>query len=470
MKQSKRLITLICAILASVPLCFVGCNMGGNGDGSSGNVNFFMLNDTHGTLLNSGNRPGMAKVGDMLSDLTQENGEYIKIANGDMFQGSYIVSSLRGLPMVDVLNELEFDAFVIGNHEFDWGIEEIYKYADGDLTNGEADFPFLGANIYEKNTNKMIDWLEPYTIVEKNGVTVGIIGVMGMGLEADIMATKVSDYYFADYVPIVETYAKELRTEKDCDVVVVAAHDYSYQTNEKIAALSGDSLVDAMFCGHTHSYVRDEIQRGVGTLPMPALQNGGYNGSVTSLQFTLKDGVCANYSFDLYDITKNGSDQKVLNVIAEYQSYIDEGNSIIATAPYDLNKQSLGTLLCDGLIKRYNVDVAITNTGGVRSTISSGNITFADVFEVFPFENQAVLTKMTGNKIKAFYDRFGSAMYFNSNFDASSLQDSLEYDVAVVDYVFVHTSYVDYFGELEYSTAMLSRDVMTNYLKEVFPY
>ena len=72
---------------------------------------------------------------------------------------------------------MEFDAFVIGNHEFDWGLDKIARYADGDPENGEADFPFLAANIVCEG--KKLDWTEDYVIVEREGFKIGIIGVIG---------------------------------------------------------------------------------------------------------------------------------------------------------------------------------------------------------------------------------------------------------------------------------------------------
>ena len=138
-------------------------------------INVLMVNDNHGVLYeDEGSLDKIASGINHYSTL----GDVIKIANGDMFQGTYLSSSLRGLPMLDALNALEFDAFVIGNHEFDWGLDEIKKYKDGDVSNGEANFPFLGANIYDKATGEMVDWLEPYEIVTLDEIKIGVIGII----------------------------------------------------------------------------------------------------------------------------------------------------------------------------------------------------------------------------------------------------------------------------------------------------
>ena len=99
------------------------------------------------------------------------------------------------MPLVDAMNYLDFDAFVIGNHEFDWGIEKIAQYKDGDPSNGEAEFSFLAANIVYKETGEKLPWTDDYVIVENNGYKVRIIGVIGK-LESSIASEMVADYDF----------------------------------------------------------------------------------------------------------------------------------------------------------------------------------------------------------------------------------------------------------------------------------
>ena len=171
MKTAKLLSVIL---LLSVLLSSTGCTI--FEFSSSRAIDIVMVNDNHGVLNEEDG--SMDKIASGISQYTTKDTS-VKIANGDMFQGTYLSSTLKGLPMLDALNALEFDAFVIGNHEFDWGLDEMKKYKDGDLSNGEAEFPFLGANIYDKSTGEMVDWLEPYTVVERNDLKIGIIGIIG---------------------------------------------------------------------------------------------------------------------------------------------------------------------------------------------------------------------------------------------------------------------------------------------------
>ena len=170
-------------------------------------VNFLMINDTHGAFEDSLDGYSIARVGSLLDSLESKNGDYIKVANGDILQGSYLSSKTYGYAMIEALNLRDFDAFVLGNHEFDWGLDKIAKYKDGNLSNGEADFPFLGANIYYKGTTTSPEWIDPYTIVDYNGLKVGIVGVIGGTQESSILSLNVSEYDFVDDPSqIIKTY------------------------------------------------------------------------------------------------------------------------------------------------------------------------------------------------------------------------------------------------------------------------
>ncbi len=429
-------------------------------------IAFFMINDNHGVFVSENGDPGVERMATLLEHLDTMNGEHIRIANGDIFQGTYVSSSLRGRPMVDALNEMEFDAFVIGNHEFDWGLEEIEKYKDGDASNGEAEFPFLGANIYNKTTGERPDWIEPYTIVESNGIKVGIIGVMGMGLESSILTSKVENYEFRDYVPMVAEYAAELRT-KGCELVVVAAHEYEESNNNRLADLSGQAAVDVIFCAHTHSKVFENVTRADG-VKIPVMQNYGNGGTASELILRVNsDGTVAGYS-GLHHTVKNSiqSTDMYNNVVKNYADVIAASKEYLGDTSERMSKGYLGEIACDAMCALFGADVGVMNTGGVRDTISAGSVTAADVFSVFPFENVVVTVRMTGAQIVDFFNRSGDFLYFNSTFNPSAFEADKTYTMAVIDYVFEGPYYQYAFGGSDhtYSNTVM-RGVLSDYLK-----
>lgn len=434
-------------------------------------ANFLMINDTHGAFIDDGT-PGIDRVGGLLNELTKNGGDYIKIANGDIFQGSYVSNTLYGLPMVEALNTLEFDAFVLGNHEFDWGLDKIAQYKDGNLDNGELNCSILGANVVYKNTKKMVDFLEPYTVVENNGLKVGIIGVMGYGLESSILTSNVEDYQFLYPTDIVEEYAELLRKEQNCNIVVVAIHDFSESVNEQLAKLDGYSRIDAIFCGHTHQKLGSndgvDVTRKDG-VTIPVIQN--YSQNVTAARVSLK--LDDNYDFNSfisehYYPSDYPKDSKLANVIKKYQTYINEGNRVLGATGKYLNEQTIGQLITDAMLENYDVDVAIFNTGGVRDTISYGNITVSDVYNVLPFNNIVYTTSLTGRALASLYNNNRYYLYLNSSFEYEKIDYNKIYRIAVIDYVFTSPYYKE-FANVDYvNTNDLVRDIFINYIEKKY--
>ena len=430
-------------------------------------VRFFMINDNHGAFTSSNGGTGVERIDTLLTMLENANGDYIKIANGDLLQGSYVSNSLRGRPMIDALNEMDFTCFVIGNHEFDWGIDEIAKYADGSAENGEAEFPFLGANIVCKENQTRPEWIQPYTVVERNGVKVGIIGVIGDRLESSILSTMVEDYEFLPYTAMVGEYAAELR-EAGCDSVVLATHEYEERTNSTIATLSGDQAIDAIFCAHTHQKINEQVTRSDG-YSIPVLQNYGNGESASELILDYsKEGIptatARQYNVRSYDLSV-GMTQ---TVIERYREVIDNSEGVITELQSPLGKSALGILACDSMKTEFSADIGVINTGGIRATIDHTTVTAADLYKVFPFDNYVVLVTVSGAEIKNLYNRSGDFLYFNSGFDPPSFSDKEEYTLAVIDYVFESPYYTYIFenSNHQYTERHLSEVLTDHFLNK----
>ena len=125
------------------------------------NLSIVELNDMHGYAYESSYSSSfnLASFGYYVDKLQQQE-EYdnvIAIANGDMFQGTAFSNLSRGLSVINAMNEVGFDMMGIGNHEFDWGLDVVLKYFDGNLDNGEASFPLINGNVKDSlNNNKLM--------------------------------------------------------------------------------------------------------------------------------------------------------------------------------------------------------------------------------------------------------------------------------------------------------------------------
>lgn len=422
-------------------------------------VNVIMLNDNHGILNEE--KGNLNKIASGISSY-DSLGDVVKIANGDMFQGTYVSSTLRGLPMLDALNAMDFDAFVIGNHEFDWGLDEMEKYKDGDVSNGEANFPFLGANIYDKRTNEMVDWLEPYTVIELTEIKIGIIGIIGE-VETSILTSNVVDYDFVDPTNIVKQLAAELRTVKGCDAVIVSIHGDDDALNASLASFDGNSRIDGIFTGHTHSPTDEEIVRNDGS-SVCVLQNGGYGESFAALTLKFDENKNIVGSDGTLNNTDTFSNTGILsNVFEKYGDHISIGEEVILTTEYEIDRYDIGLSVVYSMYEKYDVAYAFINAGGVRTGIDAGEVTYADLFQILPFENEVYIITMSGSVLRTYLDNPGSIYYWGIGTNA--IDEEQEYQVAIVDYLFQSYFFDDFRTETYIDTNDLIRDVLIEYIK-----
>ncbi len=137
-----------------------------------------------------------------------------------MWQGSADSNLTHGALVTEAMNEMNFAAMTLGNHEFDWTDE--YIRANDELAN----FPFLGANIFDKRTSELADFVDAYTMIERQGVRIGIIGIIGSSLEGSILATAVANYNFVSATSVVPLAANQLRNQ-GADIVILLNHEGS---------------------------------------------------------------------------------------------------------------------------------------------------------------------------------------------------------------------------------------------------
>lgn len=199
-------------------------------------IEIFSVNDLHGlAYFDSSNFQNAisayAKLGRYILAQQARTTNTLFIANGDILQGSAFSNYYYGLPMIESLNAMNLDAFVIGNHEFDWGIDKIENYKDQNPDNGEANYPFLAANIVNKTTKEPMPWTQPYLIKTFGDVKVGVIGLIG-DVYTSIAPSRVAEYEFLDYVTVARQYTYHLRVNEGVDIVIVSVHGYDISRNQ----------------------------------------------------------------------------------------------------------------------------------------------------------------------------------------------------------------------------------------------
>ncbi len=482
MSKIKRFISIILFSIIFVSL--VGCNKNDYvpTDEELNKVveklTILSVNDFHGALeKDSDGRFGAARLAYLIEQEKKHSQASVLISAGDMFQGTALSSYNKGKTVIDVMNVMEFDAMSLGNHEFDWGYDEIYKYVDGEISNGEANFPYLGCNIIEKSTGQLAKGLKPYQVINKGGLIIGIIGFIGDTVENSISPQFIEPFEFTTVLTSVKKYTKELRTIHKADVVIAVGHqDERY--NESIANLFGDEKVDAIINGHSHQAYTDIITRSDGTT-VPCIQSGSAGeqygcitlGIDTSTK-EVKGGTAQNKRSNGKDI--NSYVDKIISDLSVETAPVF--SRVIGVATENVYKTSCELWAATALRNYTETDLAVINAGGIRNQglpiYKGSNILVSTVHGFMPFDNIIKIVTLTGQEVKKLYkswvyssnvtfDNSGN-MYINNKL----INDYQKYTVASIDYIFDNEKYPFLRGENILNTGILFRDVLIETIEQ----
>jgi 5'-nucleotidase / UDP-sugar diphosphatase len=423
-------------------------------------LDIFYVNDLHGAILPEGNRMGFAHIANLLIAQKQTYPENTLIlSGGDMVHGSALSNHYLGESMIHLMNASLFDAMAIGNHEFDWGLETVSRYFNPESAHYVANFPMLGANVHYKGTNDMPAGIDPYTIITKGDMKIGIIGIIGYGLERSISTRFVEDYEFKNPVPIVKEYATYLRTEEGVDLVLLLTHDAG-GVNDAAFEFVGDAKVDAIFNAHSHR-VESGFSYGI-----PAIQSGGYGSHVGHIRFEIDNKLVTDVTMSNYTQATNGlltsAHPGVQTLINQYVFETDAiFNEPIIYTNQTLYRNDLTYWMSTLMRTATNADIGFHNTGGTRTNIE-GNayITLSTLYDVWPFDNEVITTYLTGAQIK---NLMGRLDYYST--EITYFNDTEYYKVATNDYLFFHNSYSFKDGTDSVETTLFLRDLAYYELK-----
>ncbi|WP_092923304.1 5'-nucleotidase C-terminal domain-containing protein [Halorubrum sodomense] len=328
------------------------------------------------------------------------DGPVVVVGGGDQI-GPHALSPIsQWRAPVDVLNGVQPDADVIGNHEFDYGLDAI-----SDVT-ADSKFPWLATNLVDSETGEAFDGTKSNHIVERGGVRVGIIGLADKGATTgktniDFEAEGIT---IEDYTETGPAEAKRLREEEGVDVVVALAHT-GVPDAEALAEADTDDDIDVLVVGDDEIVYRPTEQSG--TIVSEAEARANY---LSEIELTVEDGSVTSWEGDLLEVTDDiEKDPDASRIINEYRAEVSLDSPVVESAvPLDATFSSnyhretnYGNLITDAMRERTDADVAITNAGGIRSdsVYGPGEITGGDIFNTLPFPNTVVSLELTGEEL-----------------------------------------------------------------------
>jgi len=385
------------------------------------------VNDAHCGINADDETFGYADIAAYEAKLKAEGYTTLLVDAGDYVQGDVIGTLSDGEYIIDIMNELDFDVATLGNHEFDYGMEQFK-----DLTE-KAEFEIVSSNFIDLKTNKPV--FDGWTMVEADGVKFGFVGITTPEtvVKSDPSNFKNEDgefiYSFCAGENGEELYSNvqasvDAAEAAGADMIVALGHlgideqSSPWTSREVIKNTNG---IDLFIDGHSHSLIESEIvtdEKGdkvVLTSTGTKLQSIGTvtvaDGKITSELVEKED----------YKVSEDASSEesKAYRKASEFISAIEEQyeklvNTVVAKTDVDLTtmnpqnpeeriirsrETNLGDLCADAYRTLMGADIAFVNGGGIRANIDSGDITYGEIIAVHPYGNSLCLVEATGQEI-----------------------------------------------------------------------
>ncbi|HMQ69398.1 MAG TPA: bifunctional UDP-sugar hydrolase/5'-nucleotidase [Ignavibacteria bacterium] len=314
---------------------------------------------------------------------------------GDDFQGTPISTITRGKSQIELLNLFDLDAYAIGNHEFDYGIEAL------DSALEIANFDYLSANALRKSNNKTYGL--PYVIKDVNGVKCGIIGLTALDLMTLTLPKNVTDIQMLNTDSVITAGIEFLKNEK-CDIIILLTH-IGIENDKKIAKnFSGD--LDIIIGGHSHTPVFNPFMED-GVIIGQAGSYARWLGKIDLTVDITKDTILG-YKGKLIETVMDSSiydKEAELKVEEMVESIQGDLLKVIGELTIDWKRgftteSNLGQWEADAVRKKVGTDITFLNSGGIRKDLPKGNITVGDIWEINPFGNTIVTFEVTGKVLR----------------------------------------------------------------------
>lgn len=448
-------------------------------------VDIYAINDLHGKFLDNSAQPGVDELTTFLQNRSENR---VLISSGDMWQGSSESNLSGGNIITTWMNEIGFDSMTLGNHEFDWGTDLIRANVE------IAEFPILAINVYSTETRSRVSYCQPSTMVEKNGLKIGIIGAVG-DVYSSIASYMAEDVYFLtgrDLSKLVKAEAEKLR-EQGADLIIFSIHDgYGDGTGGVRNVTASDiydyydvslsDYVDIVFEGHTHQHYILRDSHGV-----YHLQGGGENRGISHAQVAV-NSVTGTVSVLVTEFVPNSIYARAASsplrdeIYDEYFEMVARGKDNLGRNLVRRDSDELRQLVADLYLKagleRWGEEYDIVLGGGfisVRSPyeLATGTVTYANVQMLFPFDNRLVLCKVQGSSLRSQFLETDNSNYFISLTDyGKQVRDNLDpnaYYYIIIDR-YSSTYKPNNCTEVEfYDDGVYARDLLAEYFMETLP-
>lgn len=365
-------------------------------------------NDVHGAIH------GYEKIAALKKQLEKEGKFVVLVDAGDFAQGDPTVNTTQGLNAIEMMNLAGYDVGALGNHEFDFGYENLKKLDQ------QAAFPLLAANVLYKNK---LAFKDHFIVTSNAGTKIGFFGMDTPETATKAHPAKIKDVTFLgtkDAKDMFDCAQKQvdLLKKEGCDLIICLGHlgtDKESVGHGSIDLLKNVKGIDVLIDGHSHSTLDEVLEAtgGTGKIGSAYLTSTGTKlkniGKVTITDKkvqTVESILTEELSIEPDPACKAKADEIQAAIDKEYGTVIGKTEIELDGLKEHVRTQetNLGNLITDAMVWACNkenipVDAAITNGGGIRASIAAGDITKKDINTVLPFGNELSIVEITGAEL-----------------------------------------------------------------------
>lgn len=386
-------------------------------------------NDTHSLILpDADGRGGVMQRKAIIDSVRKANKDVLLVDAGDKVQGTLYFKFFKGDVEYPLQNMLGVDIAILGNHEFDNGLQML---ADNER---KLKAERLSAN-YDFTGTPAAGLFKPYTIKKVAGKKIGFIGI-NIDPESIITRANYEGMGFKNVIETANSTAAFLKDKKKCDLVVAVTHIGYPKGNDKttdpeLARASKD--IDIIIGGHSHTLIDPnnpssypcivENSEGRPVLIVQTGKSGKYLGQIRVNLDSLKTSTPADFDYSLIAVTdrfpEERLDPKIMKFIQPFTDSLENvKRDVIGFASQDLINDGrtgvfpnwtadfgswYGNLVLDSLRQNDSsvprLDFAIMNVGGIRNPIPQGPVTAGHILSSFPFSNRFVIMRLKGSDV-----------------------------------------------------------------------
>ncbi|MCZ6503722.1 MAG: bifunctional UDP-sugar hydrolase/5'-nucleotidase [Gammaproteobacteria bacterium] len=341
-------------------------------------------NDFHGHIKEEKNYAGAARISAFVQQQRARYPRVIFLDAGDAISGTPVSTMFHGLPIFELMNAMNYDVGLLGNHEFDHGYKQIEKFRE------IAKQPLLSANALDPNGKLIGD--KASHIIEVKGITIGIIGVITDTTPDLISPLGNEGISFLDPETVLKEKVREIKPK--VDLLVVLSHVGHEQEKALAAAVQG---IDIIVGGHSHTYVETPVK--IGSTYVAQAHRYGSNIGFMRLTVDTTGNSITEFTGKLVPAAELPEpDPAVLATVNFWEEKVEDLVDVeIATSSREILPAELQGIFEKILADAAGADFGYYNIGGIRDSLPIGSITARHIWNIEPFGNTLVTLTIKGS-------------------------------------------------------------------------